>query len=214
MRSRHGSRSRVSGDGTSGAPASASRRPFLAIASIATTALVAISALGGSVAKYRWSALFLVPLVWVVFRLRARLALRAADFALFAVAVLAHDLGAFGWYQRSVAGLQYDWLVHFLFGVVGGLVVAGVLRERLGLRGLALGLLTLLAVGGMGAVHEIIEAGSTWLLGPEHGMLHVGPENPYDTQEDMLCNLLGTSLALGLRRAGRGRAQAGTDASP
>lgn len=172
------------------------------MAGLATLALCAIS-FAGTLAKYRWSALSLVPLVWLVYLLRARLALRPLHFALFAVAVLAHDLGAFGWYQRSVGGLQYDWLVHFLFGVVGGLIVARVLQLRLGLGGLALGLLTVLTVTGIGGVHEIVEAASTWLLGPEHGMLHVGPEDPFDTQQDMLNNVLGSALALGLRRMGR-----------
>lgn len=187
------------------------RRTFVAVSVIATLVLCGISVAGGSVAKYRWSAAFLVPLVWIVFLLRARLALRPLHFALFVVAVLAHDLGAFGWYQRRVAGLQFDWLVHFLFGVVGGLIVARLLRLRLGARGLALGLLTVLTVTGLGGVHEIIEAGSTAVLGAEHGMLHVGPEDPYDTQQDMLGNVLGACLALGLGVPSRRRAPRGGD---
>jgi uncharacterized membrane protein YjdF len=179
------------------------RRRFLTVAWIATAVLCAISLLGGSVPKYRWSALSLVPLVWIVYLLRARLALRPLHFALFALAVLAHDLGAFGWYQRRLVGLQYDWLVHLLFGVVGGLIVARALQLRLGLRGLALGLLTVLTVTGMGGIHEIVEAASSWLLGQEHGMLVVGPEDPYDTQADLFNNVLGSTLALGWRWAAR-----------
>jgi uncharacterized membrane protein YjdF len=188
-----------------GATDRAGSRLFLAVAWSATAVLCAVSLAGGSVAKYRWSALFLVPLIWIVFLLRARLALRPLHFALFAVAVLAHDLGAFGWYQRRLLGLEYDWLVHFFFGVVGGLIVADALQLRLGVRGLALGLLTVLTVTGMGGLHEIVEAGSTAVLGAENGMLHLGPEDPYDTQQDMLNNVLGSALALGLRRIGGGR---------
>jgi len=185
------------------------RRRFLAVAWSTSAVLAAISLAGGSVAKYRWAALFLVPLIWIVFLLRERLALRPLHSALFAVGMLAHDLGAFGWYQRRIGGLQYDWLVHFFFGVVGGLIVANALQVRLGLRGFAAGLLTVLTVAGMGAVHEIVEAGSTALLGAETGMLHVGPEDPYDTQQDMLNNVLGAALALGLRRLGSGRRSRG-----
>jgi len=179
------------------------RSRFLAVAWGTTAVLAAISLAGGSVTKYRWAALFLVPLIWIVYLLRERLALRPLHSVLFAVAMLAHDLGAFGWYQRTVVGLQYDWLVHFFFGVVGGLIVANSLQVRLGVRGVAAGLLTVLTVAGMGAVHEIVEAGSTAVLGAETGMLHVGPEDPYDTQQDMLNNVLGAALALGLRRIGR-----------
>ena len=181
------------------------RRRFLAVAWSTTAVLAAISLAGGSVVKYRWAALFLVPLIWIVFLLREGLALGPLHSALFAVAMLAHDLGAFGWYQRTVVGLQYDWLVHFFFGVVGGLIVANALQVRLGVRGFAAGLLTVLTVTGMGAVHEIVEAGSTALLGAETGMVHVGPEDPYDTQQDMLNNVLGSALALGLRRIAAGR---------
>ena len=187
------------------------RRRLLAVAWISTAVLCGISFAGVSVAKYRWSALSLVPLIWIIFLLRARLALRPLHFALFAVAVLAHDMGAFGWYQRPVFGLQYDWLVHFFFGVVGGLIVARALQLRLGVRGFALGLLTVLVVTGIGGVHEIVEAASSWLLGPELGMLHVGPEDPYDTQADLLNNVLGSTLALGLQRVGWERRPRGED---
>jgi uncharacterized membrane protein YjdF len=187
------------------------RRRFLAVAVPATIALCAISIAGGSVAKYRWSAVFLVPIVWAVFLLRRRLALRPLHYALFAVALLAHDMGAFGWYQRRVLGVQYDWYVHFLFGVVGGLIVARTLELRLGLRGAAGALIAVLAVVGIGGVHEILEAASTLQLGNELGMLYVGPENPYDTQEDLLNNLLGATLALGLRRLHRAQRAAGSN---
>jgi uncharacterized membrane protein YjdF len=179
------------------------RQQFLAVALPATAVLCAISVAGGSVAKYRWSAVFLVPIVWGVFLLRRRLALRPLHFALLALALVAHDLGAFGFYQRKLAGLQFDWYVHFLFGVVGGLIVARALELRLAIRGSACALLTVLVVVGAGAVHEIVEAASTLQLGTEYGMLVVGPENPYDTQEDLLNNLLGASLAQGLRRLRR-----------
>jgi len=176
---------------------------FLAVAVPATAALCAVSLAGGSVAKYRWSAVFLVPIVWGVFALRRHVALRPLHFALLVLVLLAHDMGAFGWYQRKPLGLQYDWYVHFLAGVAGGLIVARALALRLAIRGAAGALLAVLVVGGVGAIHEVIEAASTMQLGPEYGMLVVGPDNPYDTQEDLLNNLLGASLVQVLRRLRR-----------
>jgi uncharacterized membrane protein YjdF len=174
------------------------RRRFLLIAWLATVVLCGISLSGSEVANYRWAATLLVPMVWAVFLLRRRLALRPLHFALFALALLAHDMGAFGWYLRPVLGLQWDWYVHFYFGIVGGLIVARVLQLRLGARGVALGLLTVLAVAGVGALHEISEAASTVVFG-EHGMFHAGRDERYDTQVDLLNNAFGASLALGLR---------------
>jgi uncharacterized membrane protein YjdF len=121
-------------------------------------------------------------------------------FALFALALLLHDLGAFGAYSWSVIGLQFDWCVHFLFGLVGGLIVARALEAQLGVRGFGLGLLVVLVVTGIGGLHEIVEAASTRYLGMDLGMLHIGADNPYDTQEDLLANVLGACAALALRR--------------
>jgi uncharacterized membrane protein YjdF len=154
----------------------------------------------GGVAKYRFSFLFLVPIVWAVYALRRRLSMQPLHFALFALALLIHDLGAFGAYSWSVMGLQFDWGVHFFFGLVGGLIVARALEAQLGARGFALGLLVVLVVTGVGGLHEIVEAASTRYLGQDLGMLYVGADNPYDTQEDLLANVLGACVALALRR--------------
>lgn len=191
---------------TEGGGAEPRATSYRTLAWIATLAFCAISfAPRDGPAKYRWSFLFLVPIVWVVLALRRRLALLPGHFALFVLAMLLHDLGAFGWYQRSFFGLRYDWYVHYFFGLVGGLIVARLLQVRLGLRGPALGLLVVLAVTGIGGLHEIMEAASSILLGAEYGMLRVGADNPYDTQFDLLNNVLGAGTALVLRALGARR---------
>ena len=48
--------------------------------------------------------------------------------------------------------------------------------------------------------HEIVEAASTRYLGKDLGMLYIGADNPYDTQEDLFANLLGACVALAQRR--------------
>lgn len=153
-----------------------------------------------SVGKYRYSFLFLVPILWGVYALRRRLSIRPLHFGLFALALLLHDLGAFGAYSWRVAGLQFDWGVHFFFGLVGALIVARALEAQIGIRGVVLALLVVLIVTGLGGLHEIGEAASTRYLGTDLGMLHIGPDNPYDTQEDLLANVLGACTALALRR--------------
>jgi len=151
------------------------------------------------VAKYRFSFLFLVPILWGVYALRRRLSIRALHFGLFALALLLHDLGAFGAYSWNVMGLQFDWCVHFFFGLVGGLIVARALEAQLGTRGFVLGVLVVLVITGIGGLHEIGEAASTRYLGKDLGMLYIGADNPYDTQEDLPANVLGACTALALR---------------
>jgi uncharacterized membrane protein YjdF len=171
------------------------------VAWTASVAFVLISFLPhASVSKYRYSFLFLVPILWAVHALRRRLSIRPLHFALFALALLLHDLGAFGAYSWSVIGLQFDWCVHFFFGLVGGLIVARALEVQLGSRGFALALLVVLVITGIGGLHEIVEAASTRYLGRDLGMLYIGADNPYDTQEDLLANVLGACTALALRR--------------
>jgi uncharacterized membrane protein YjdF len=171
------------------------------VAWTASLAFVLVSLLSrAGDAKYRFSFLFLVPILWAVYGLRRRLSIRPLHFALFALALLLHDLGAFGAYSWSVIGMQFDWCVHFLFGLVGGLIVARALEAQLGARGFALGLLVVLVITGIGGLHEIVEAASTRYLGKDLGMLYIGADDPYDTQEDLLGNVLGACAARALRR--------------
>lgn len=171
------------------------------IAWTASVAFILVSLVSrGGVAKYRFSFLFLIPILWAAYGLRRRLSIRPLHFALFALALLLHDLGAFGAYSWSVIGLQFDWCVHFFFGLVGALIVARALEAQLGVRGFVLVLLVVLTITGLGGLHEIVEAASTRYLGKDLGMLYIGPDNLYDTQEDLLANLLGACAALTLRR--------------
>ena len=171
-------------------------QPYAWIATAASVVFVALSFLAHEEsAKYRYSFLSLVPIVWVAFALRRRLELTLTEFALFALGLVLHDLGAFGAYQRSFVGLQFDWLVHTYFGVVGGLVLARIFDGRFR-SPIALALVVVLVVTGIGGLHEIVEAASTMFLGKDYGMLYIGADNPFDTQEDMLCNVVGSSAAV------------------
>src|SRR5688572_4022234 len=104
----------------------------LLIASIASAVLIGISLLLAQPGStYQWSFVFLAPLVWAVYFLRERLALLPAHFALFALAIIVHDLGTFGFYKRIFFGLRFDSYVHFMFGLVAGLILFRGAVERL-----------------------------------------------------------------------------------
>lgn len=175
-------------------------RVYWILACTATLLFCAVSFCArDGVPKYRFAFLFLSPLLWGVFLLRRRLAIAPLHFGLFALALLLHDLAAFGLYQRSYLGLRYDWYIHFFFGLVGGLIVARALSIRLGLHGPLLALFTVLLITGIGGFHELFEWTTTLVLGKEQGMLNVGASNPWDTQQDLLNNVLGSSTACVLR---------------
>ena len=179
-------------------------------ASAAFIALSVFAARPGS--NYRFSALFLVPIVWAPYLLRRRIHLHPLHYLLFALALLLHNLGAFGFYQRSFLGLSFDIYVHFYFGLVGALPLFRYLEHTVPLRKWQLRAATVLLILGMGGVHEIVEWFSTLLLGSRHGMLKTEGVYAFDTQRDMFDNLLGASLAVALyalSRRVRGEAPAG-----
>jgi len=149
-------------------------------------------------ATYRYSFLFLVPLLWVPYFARRALHLHPVHYGLYAAALALHDLGALGCYRREYFGLSFDTYVHFYFGVPAGLVLARLFRRRLGMRPWTAGLSATVFVLGLGAIHELVECGSSLVLGKEKGMLKANVGDEFDTQKDLFNNLLGCLTALGL----------------
>ena len=188
------------------------------IAWVTTGILVAISLISNGSATYRYAFLFLVPFLWGIYALRERLHIHTCHFAIFATALVMHDLGAFGTYGKIYYGLEFDTYVHFYFGVAGGFIIARALRGCFGLSGWQLWVGTIIVILGLGAIHELIEYASTLRLGPEKGMLKLNsPDAKTDTQKDLLNNLLGTFAALAIYstvRAIRGRESRSADECP
>ena len=84
-------------------------KAHLLIACAASAILVGISLLlAAPGSTYQWSFVFLLPLIWAVYFLRDRLALLPWHFALFALAIIIHDLGTFGLYRKTFVGLRFD----------------------------------------------------------------------------------------------------------
>ena len=166
------------------------------IASAGTVVLLAFSLfLAEPGSTYRWSFIFLTPLLWLVYRFRKSVALLPSHFAFFVVALVLHDLGALGFYDRIFFALRFDNYVHFVFGLVAGLILYRAFRKRFRLSPVALWVAIPLFILGLGAIHELIECFTTLVLGPERGMLKLRPGEPFDTQKDLFNNLLGALLA-------------------
>jgi hypothetical protein len=169
-------------------------RPFVLIASIASITFVVFAVLA-RVPTYRVAPLFLIPIVWAFVLLRRRLHLHAGHFLLVALALVLHDLGAFGFYQRSFAGVSFDVYVHFYFALAAAFVVHRFLARSLPLRGWALRAATVLCIMGFGGVHEVMEYGTYLALPREQAMLKDSSYR-YDTSRDLTSNFAGVVLAL------------------
>lgn len=172
-------------------------RVHLLIAIATTLAMFGLSVFAAAPGStYRYSFLFLAPMAWALYALRARLALHPIHFALLCSALLLHNLGVFGFYRREFLGLRFDTYVHFYFGFACAFAVTHGLRLGYHISGWRLWVAVTLGILGFGAIHELIEWASTMAMGPERGMLKTLAEDPYDTQKDLLNNLLGTWLSL------------------
>lgn len=172
---------------------------FVTVGLAATLIMVALSlwaAPPGS--TYKFSFAILAPILWLVYFVRSRLALHPFHFALFAGALLLHDLGSFGFYRRKFFGVEFDLFVHFYFGTVAGFIFYRGFEHFHGLRGWKLWLTVVLFTLGVSAVHELAEWSTTLAVGPERGMLKMDPNDPFDTQKDLLNNLCGALVALSL----------------
>jgi uncharacterized membrane protein YjdF len=158
--------------------------------------LVIVNAIFAKVPTYHMSPVFLIPLIWAPYLLRRPLALLPSHYGLFVLAVLLHDIGAYGYYQHSPLPFSFDIAVHFYFAFAVAFAVHRVMETRLPLRPWQVELFTLMFMMGLGALHEVMEYG-TYLIMGENGMLKTG-SYIFDTNRDLTNNLLGTLLALAI----------------
>ena len=191
--------------------------PFVPTAIVASVAVVVIAFLA-KVPTYRVAPAFLLPILWAPVLLRRRLHLHPFHYALLAIAVLLHCMGAFGYYQRQVLGRSFDIYVHFYFAFAGTFLVERFVSRTVPVGTWVTRAMTLLFMMGFGAIHELGEYVSYLVLGEERGMLKPSTSYFFDTQRDLLNNLLGTLTALLLiglarvMRGGKNPARAGADA--
>ncbi|MDX1952484.1 MAG: DUF2238 domain-containing protein [Verrucomicrobiota bacterium] len=186
---------------------------FQAIAWTTTIIFFAITLTGNGPSTYRFAIFFLAPFLWSIYWVRHRLHLHPFHFGLLAAAFILHNLGAYGFYKQKFAGIEFDAYVHYYFGVAGGFIVARALWKEFGFTGWKLWVGAILLILGIGGIHELIEYASTLVLGPEKGMLKINDPDKFDTQKDLLNNLLGTLTALLLYTVAGKRARTKTSYS-
>jgi len=158
---------------------------------------------------YKLAPVFLIPILWIPYVIRRWLHLNPYHFLLFAIALLIHDFGAFGFYQNGLPekwrvlpfmDRSYDIYVHFFFAFAATFMFYRALEYHLELRQWQTAFFTLMFIMGAGGLHEVMEYASYLLLGEERGMLK--PHTAYflDTSRDLMNNFLGCLTALVIYR--------------
>ena len=141
-------------------------------------------------------------LLYIVYRYRIILHLDIVLFILFSVFLFIHCLGLFDAYLLYPLGIEYDYWVHIYFGLVSGLIIFNWMNLYLDKTHINVILVfTLLFVLGISAMHEIYEFAGALLLGSGEGVLFIGAGDldQWDTQKDMLNNVIGAVLGISVR---------------
>ena len=189
-------------DGASPAPAESRYLTWLRTIGAAASVLFLLISATAKVPTYRVNPVFLLPLLWLPYWLRHRLHLHPLHYLMFAIAVLFHDLGAYGFYQHSPFPWSFDIYVHYYFAIPITLILYRAIAMNFPmLRRWQVSLTAGLFMMGFGALHEIMEYMTYLLLGEQRSMLKPSTSYFFDTQRDLTNNLLGTSTALLLMAA-------------
>ena len=178
-------------------PATPARDTVLRTIAVAASVLFVLISATAKIPTYRINLIFLIPMMWAPYWLRRRMFLHAVPYFLFGVAILLHDIGAYGFYQRSPLPFSYDILVHYYFAIPVTLILYRALAGNfVMLRWWQVAITSLLFMMGFGALHEIMEFMTYLGLGEKNGMLKPATSYFFDTQRDLTNNLLGTLTAL------------------
>ena len=155
--------------------------------------------------RYKWDFIFVMLLWIVVYLARKRIDLHPVHFALFGLFLFLHFAGMFGWYQTYPLGMEYDYWVHGFFGFVA--CVDGPPRV-LPLRSLS----ACFDCGGRNrlatwvfCLSRNIRIRGAMTVGEGEGVLFIGAGDldEWDTQKDMLNNLIGGLLGVLVFHVGR-----------
>lgn len=150
--------------------------------------------------RYKWDFIFLMLLLWGVYAARKWINLHPLPYWLLGVFLLLHDLGMFGFYETYPFGVEYDYWVHGFFGLVASLIVCRAYHHHGHYSPGFIVVATLVVMLGFSAFHEIFEYVGALLVGEGEGVLFIGAGDldEWDTQKDMVNNVVGAAIGLSL----------------
>ena len=166
--------------------------------SLAVFASLEIQALGMD-SHYKYDLLICAGLSILTYLFRQQISLHWFHFLLFNIFLLTHALGMFQLYETYPLGVEYDYWVHGFFGLICAFVSLQALSASVIKNSLRFSVMATIVIAlGVSALHELYEFAGAILLGEGEGVLFVGAgdTDQWDTQKDMLNNLIGTLLGV------------------
>ena len=127
-------------------------------------------------------------------------------FFLFFLALLFHNFGVFGFYNKYPLYFQYDYITHFFGGLALGIFFFNFFKKNIDGKVLVL-FLSLLATLGVGSIIEIIEYSGYLFLGQGDGFFYFGGKGDLGRKNsmteawsnssiDMIFNLIGGIIGI------------------
>ncbi len=150
---------------------------------------------------YKYDILMCIFLLCAVYYFRLITHLYWFHYLLFSIFLLLHCLGMYQYYEKFPLGIEYDYWVHSYFGFVSSIFVLRWLSKFGYKFSQAFCLVsTFIVVLGVSAAHELYEFAGAILLGEGDGVLFIGAGDidQWDTQKDMLNNLIGAIIGVSL----------------
>ena len=148
---------------------------------------------------YKYDIPMCIILLAFVYFFRDKIYLIPTHYFLYSVFLLIHCLGMFDFYSLYIFKIEYDYWVHGYFGFISILIIINLLKNfGHNLSKLIINFMAVIIILGISAIHELYEFAGALLLGEGEGVLFIGAGDldPWDTQKDMLNNLLGGLLGL------------------
>jgi len=148
--------------------------------------------------RYKWDFIFVMLLFVGVYLFRERIDLQRIPFAMFGLFLFLHFAGMFGFYKSFPLGIEYDYWVHGFFGFVASLMVLQAYHFYGVYPPAMIAVAAVAVLLGFSAIHEIFEYAGAMVVGEGEGVLFIGAGDldEWDTQKDMLNNLIGAILGL------------------
>lgn len=150
---------------------------------------------------YKYDFIFLVALLVGLYLLRKKIDLHPVQYVLASIFLLLHFFGAFGFYELYPLGLEYDSWVHGFFGFMSTFIILRAIHFRkIYKETFMIFIVVLTILLGFSAFHELFEYGGALTLGEGEGVLFIGAgdADEWDTQKDMLNNVIGGLLGIGV----------------
>ena len=138
--------------------------------------------------------------LYALFFLRKKIVLHPFHFFFAASFLILHNLGGgvFNFYSLYPFGIEYDFWLHGYFGFIASLILYRSFCYYKFKPHCLMIASVFVVVLGLSAIHEIVEYAGAVTLGEGEGLLYIGAGDidEWDTQKDMLNNLIGGIIGM------------------